>query len=118
MEEPISSFAFNFNMRHCNSDMSKHAGFVAKLTEWVEREGSGGGGGGGGGGEGGDERYNSWVQPAIENASQADRQMLIALLLKCADLSNVVRPQTVADAWGKRIMEEFYRQGEKVGTHI
>jgi cAMP-specific phosphodiesterase 4 len=55
------------------------------------------------------------VKPAIENASEADRQMVITLLLKCADLSNVVRPQKVADAWGKRIMEEFYRQGEKAG---
>ena len=35
------------------------------------------------------------------------------LLLKCADLGNVVRPLEISDAWGKRIMEEFYQQGEK-----
>ena len=34
-------------------------------------------------------------------------------MLKCADLGNVVRPLEMADAWGKRIMEEFYQQGEK-----
>jgi hypothetical protein len=36
------------------------------------------------------------------------------LLLKCADLGNVVRPLETADAWGKRIMEEFYQQGGAV----
>ena len=35
------------------------------------------------------------------------------LLLKCADLGNVMRPLEISDAWGKRIMEEFYQQGEK-----
>lgn len=55
----------------------------------------------------------SWVKPAIEKASEDDRRLVMQMLLKCADLGNVVRPLEIADTWGKRIMEEFYQQGEK-----
>ena len=57
--------------------------------------------------------HEPWVRPALERASEKDRLVVMQLLLKCADLANVVRPLEIADAWGKRIMEEFYQQGEK-----
>ena len=57
--------------------------------------------------------HERWVAPAIANASPEHRKLVMQLLLKCADLGNVVRPLEISDAWGKRIMEEFYQQGEK-----
>ncbi|EEH56435.1 uncharacterized protein MICPUCDRAFT_4565, partial [Micromonas pusilla CCMP1545] len=71
------------------TDMSKHMGLFKELQRWP------------------------WVRPALERASEKDRLVVMQLLLKCADLANVVRPLEIADAWGKRIMEEFYQQGEK-----
>ena len=58
-------------------------------------------------------RWAGWVEPAVADASPEDKTLVMQLLLKCADLGNVVRPLEMADAWGKRIMEEFYQQGEK-----
>ena len=63
-------------------------------------------------GEGG-RAHESWVRPTIDGADAEQRVLVMQLLLKCADLGNVVRPLEIADAWGKRIMEEFYQQGEK-----
>ena len=61
----------------------------------------------------GHKRWAGWVEPAVANSSPEDKTLVMQLLLKCADLGNVVRPLEMADAWGKRIMEEFYQQGEK-----
>ena len=58
-------------------------------------------------------RWAGWVEPAVADANIGDKTLVMQLLLKCADLGNVVRPLEMADAWGKRIMEEFYQQGEK-----
>jgi CheY-like chemotaxis protein len=60
-----------------------------------------------------DGAHESWVRPSIDGADPTQRVLVMQLLLKCADLGNVVRPLEIADAWGKRIMEEFYQQGEK-----
>ena len=60
-----------------------------------------------------DGAHESWVRPSIDGADSTQRVLVMQLLLKCADLGNVVRPLEIADAWGKRIMEEFYQQGEK-----
>ena len=57
--------------------------------------------------------HEPWVRPAIDGADKGQRMLVMQLLLKCADLGNVVRPLEIADTWGKRIMEEFYQQGEK-----
>lgn len=57
--------------------------------------------------------HGTWVRKAIDEASEEERRLIMQLLLKCADLANVVRPLEIADSWGVRIMEEFYQQGEK-----
>jgi hypothetical protein len=48
-----------------------------------------------------------------ENISKSDLRLLHLMCIKCADLANVVKPLSIADAWAERIMEEFYSQGEK-----
>jgi len=48
-----------------------------------------------------------------DKIGKEDRLLLQIMCIKCADLANVVKPLSVADAWAERIMEEFYSQGEK-----
>lgn len=45
-----------------------------------------------------------------ENAD--DRLILMKLAIKCADVSNCVRPYRVAKGWAKSVMEEFFHQGD------
>jgi hypothetical protein len=46
----------------------------------------------------------------MENA--ADRLMVMQLVLKCGDVSNVSRPFELADKWCDVLCEEFFRQGD------
>lgn len=48
-----------------------------------------------------------------------DRQginLLLAIALKCADISNQVRPWAVANDWNAVVYEEFYAEGDKDRT--
>jgi cAMP-specific phosphodiesterase 4 len=36
-------------------------------------------------------------------------------MVHCSDLSNPTKPLSVYKLWVDRIMEEFFRQGDKVG---
>ena len=38
--------------------------------------------------------------------------LCLALVLKCADISNQVRPWRTANRWNARVYEEFYREGD------
>ena len=40
------------------------------------------------------------------------RVMLLQLILKCADISNVARTFDIADRWCDVLCEEFFRQGD------
>jgi len=42
-----------------------------------------------------------------------DPALVLCYVLHCADISNPARPFEVAKAWGERITEEFYKQGDK-----
>ena len=44
--------------------------------------------------------------------NQENRMMLMQLLLKTADISNVSRPFALADKWCDVLCEEFFRQGD------
>lgn len=41
-----------------------------------------------------------------------DRQMFVNIILKCADISNVVRPFDVCHRWADMLIEEFANQGD------
>mmetsp|Transcript_4499 Transcript_4499/g.6074 ORF Transcript_4499/g.6074 Transcript_4499/m.6074 type:complete len:377 (-) Transcript_4499:446-1576(-) len=59
-----------------------------------------------------EKRYAPWVNARMKNLHFKDRKLLLIMIIKCADLSNVVKPLPVANTWAERIMEEFYAQGE------
>jgi hypothetical protein len=44
--------------------------------------------------------------------SRDGRFMMMQLLIKCADISNVARPFELADRWYEVLCEEFFRQGD------
>ena len=39
--------------------------------------------------------------------------ILMQMIIKCSDISNEVRPNTVADAWVDNLLEEFFCQSDK-----
>eukprot|EP00741_Cyanophora_paradoxa_P001843 tig00000507_g1786.t1 len=46
-------------------------------------------------------------------ASDDDRQILLNMLLKCADLGNAARPLRTYMAWAGWVMDEFWEQGDE-----
>jgi hypothetical protein len=57
---------------------------------------------GAGPGLGGAARVGSWRDPTLA----------LCYVLHCADVSNPARPFAVAREWGRRVCEEFYKQGD------
>ena len=53
-------------------------------------------------GVGGAARVGSWRDPTLA----------LCYVLHCADVSNPARPFAVAREWGRRVCEEFYKQGD------
>ena len=53
----------------------------------------------------------------IDPNKEADRMMVMELVLKCGDISNVSRPFELADKWCDVLCEEFFRQGDLEKTN-
>jgi hypothetical protein len=47
-----------------------------------------------------------------------DKTQMLCLLMKLADISNVLRPFEIAKYWGKQIAEEFCNQGKIINIKI
>ncbi len=43
---------------------------------------------------------------------QESRNLLAIMIIKCADISNIIRPFDVARRWGFKLMSEFFCQGD------
>jgi hypothetical protein len=65
------------------TDMSRHSDYLARLQS---------------------------VQSA--QASDMDRQFAMEAMLKCGDISNVIKPYGVAKKWAVRVSREFFAQGD------
>ena len=48
----------------------------------------------------------------IKNKTEEERDFVLILLIKAADISNETRPFEVARMWGERLLEEFFHQGD------
>lgn len=65
-------------------------------------------------------KHHSFLQEAnkrmdegpLDSNSPEDRYLMMELLLKCADISNVSRPFELANKWCDVLCEEFFRQGD------
>eukprot|EP00164_Ancoracysta_twista_P001437 GFYU01001873.1.p1 GENE.GFYU01001873.1~~GFYU01001873.1.p1 ORF type:complete len:963 (-),score=196.79 GFYU01001873.1:144-3032(-) len=49
----------------------------------------------------------------IDMEAPDNRRHLIRMLMKCADVSNPTKHKKIYDSWTDRVMEEFYRQGDR-----
>jgi len=49
---------------------------------------------------------------AEDPAAEMDKQLAMELMVKCADVSNVVKPTAVARHWALCVTDEFFRQGD------
>jgi len=59
------------------------------------------------------EHLKEFAARRAENpAAEMDKQLAMELMVKCADISNVVKPAVVARRWALRITDEFFRQGD------
>eukprot|EP00669_Euglena_mutabilis_P004706 TRINITY_DN16054_c0_g1_i1.p2 TRINITY_DN16054_c0_g1~~TRINITY_DN16054_c0_g1_i1.p2 ORF type:complete len:269 (-),score=114.94 TRINITY_DN16054_c0_g1_i1:418-1224(-) len=63
--------------------------------------------------------HNDLLQQFVQATEKADvpRMLLFKMLIKSADLSNVVRPFFLSKRWAKCVMEEFYVQGDQERKH-
>lgn len=43
---------------------------------------------------------------------EEDRQFILQIALKCADISNPCRPWEISRKWSQKVCEEFFRQGD------
>eukprot|EP01137_Pigoraptor_chileana_P036946 Opistho-2@33321 len=49
----------------------------------------------------------------LSATSDSDRLLLLVMAIKCADVSNPTKARDVYDKWTSRIMEEFFKQGDR-----
>ncbi|KAK4507315.1 hypothetical protein PRZ48_001050 [Zasmidium cellare] len=78
------------------TDMQRHFEYMGHLKELKTKI------------EGSDDDLADWSDKDKDHA----RELIMALLLKAADISNVARPFDVSAQWAKILMNEFARQGE------
>lgn len=78
------------------TDMQRHFEYMGHLNELKQKVHKS------------DAELQNWSDKDREHA----RELVMALLIKAADISNVARPFDVAAQWAKTLMTEFARQGE------
>lgn len=78
------------------TDMQRHFEYMNNMSELQRKV------------ESSDDELQNWNDKDCEYA----RELILALLMKAADISNVARPFDVSSEWAKILMNEFARQGE------
>ncbi|KAJ3107976.1 High affinity cAMP-specific and IBMX-insensitive 3',5'-cyclic phosphodiesterase 9A [Phlyctochytrium planicorne] len=68
------------------TDMAKHGEILAKFKGYAEN---------------------------FDFGDASQRQILLQLIIKCADISNEVRPKHVAEPWVDKLLEEFFGQSDR-----
>jgi cAMP-specific phosphodiesterase len=69
------------------TDITRHGEYLEHLQEFAARRAE---------------------NPAVE----MDKQLAMEIMVKCADVSNVVKPAAVARRWALRVTDEFFLQGD------
>ena len=92
----IPSFRCTMTSTVLATDMQRHFEYMSHLSELKKRV------------ENGDVDLEDWSEKEREQT----RELLMALLMKAADISNVARPFDISSQWARVLMDEFARQGE------
>ncbi|XP_076443536.1 high affinity cAMP-specific and IBMX-insensitive 3',5'-cyclic phosphodiesterase 8A-like isoform X2 [Babylonia areolata] len=85
----------------------------AETTTPSETGPDGGCGGGGGGGVGGGESTTDTEAVINQLCSPENRTLIKRMLIKCADVSNPLRPWNICSVWAERIAEEYCSQTDE-----
>ncbi|XP_045110107.1 high affinity cAMP-specific and IBMX-insensitive 3',5'-cyclic phosphodiesterase 8A-like isoform X2 [Portunus trituberculatus] len=99
------------------TDMTKHFEHVSKFVNMAGCS-SGGGGGGGGGGDDDDDggvfEDDPSAPPDLLSFGSPENIIIIKrMLIKCADVSNPLRPLPLSIDWAYRIANEYFNQTEE-----
>lgn len=82
----------NVNRVILATDISKHSEYLAKLRAHIA--------------------HSESARAAGGEAVKIDKHFEMELILKCADISNVLKPFATAKRWAIRVTDEFYLQGD------
>jgi hypothetical protein len=85
--EQYQEFRKNFIKVILSTDMSQHFTIVTKFQTRIE------------------------ASPLLKD-NELDRIDLMKIIMKCADISNITRPFTIARKWAKNCVNEFFCQGD------
>lgn len=78
------------------TDMQRHFEYMSHLTELRQKLG---------------DSHNSTLEWGEKEKDQT-RELIMALMMKAADISNIARPFDISASWAKILSNEFSRQGE------
>lgn len=78
------------------TDMQRHFEYMGQLGDLKQKI------------SGADVELSTWTDKDKEHA----KELIMALLIKAADISNVARPFDISAQWARVLMDEFARQGE------
>lgn len=92
----ISGFRSTMVSTILATDMQRHFDYMSQLGELKEKVSSN------------DVAMEDWSDKDKEHT----RELVMAILMKAADISNVARPFDVSATWARILMDEFARQGE------
>lgn len=94
------------------TDMSRHKEYMSKFEEWCTSAKSEFGGTDQVAATSSDG-YFSWVEAKRSSLSYEERKLFMTVVVKFADLANVVKPVAQSEAWAELIMVEFSAQRER-----
>jgi 3',5'-cyclic-nucleotide phosphodiesterase len=92
----ISGFRSTMISTILATDMQRHFDYMTQLEELKDKVSNN------------DVAMEDWSDKDKEHT----RELIMAILMKAADISNVARPFDVSATWAKILMDEFARQGE------
>ncbi|TPX65455.1 hypothetical protein SpCBS45565_g05142 [Spizellomyces sp. 'palustris'] len=58
-------------------------------------------------------KFKGYAEAGFSYEDPAQRALLIQMIVKCADISNEVRPQHVSEPWVDSLLEEFFAQSDR-----
>lgn len=79
-----------------HTDMTKHFPMMSKLEIMIQLQAD----------------TDQQIQKSCFGQSQEDRLLLLSMILHAADISNPVRPITIASKWANMVTQEFFAQGD------
>ncbi|GAB5365565.1 hypothetical protein AAMO2058_001069400 [Amorphochlora amoebiformis] len=85
-----------------HTDMAKHNDLVVKLRRTITTK---------------KETKTMWLDQKEVKDLLNETEFLLNMMLHCADLANACRPRKIMEEWTKRVIKEFWAQGDLERLH-